>query len=150
MIEAVQSPEVLDDYLRVTTPGIWIFLAAVVCLLAGVLLWGTFGSIETKLTVPVSLGWDRTCCAVPYDQYLPVVQAGEITIDGQVYELDTEYCGVQMTIDETVDPQVVEIGHFQMGDYVAVIALKDTLPGSGVLVGSVTTRIIKPISLLLQ
>ncbi len=33
-LDRISSPEQLTDYLRVTNPGIWIFLAAVVVLLA--------------------------------------------------------------------------------------------------------------------
>ena len=35
-LNRISSPEQLTDYLRVTNPGIWIFLAAVVVLLAGI------------------------------------------------------------------------------------------------------------------
>ena len=31
-LEAVESPESLNDYLRVTSPGVWLILAAVICL----------------------------------------------------------------------------------------------------------------------
>ena len=34
-LDRISSPEKLTDYLRVTNPGIWIFLAAVIVLLAG-------------------------------------------------------------------------------------------------------------------
>ena len=34
-LEAIESPESLNDYLRVTSPGVWLVLATVVILLAG-------------------------------------------------------------------------------------------------------------------
>lgn len=41
------SPEQLTNYLKATTPGTWILLAAVLSLLAGLLYWGFSGRIET-------------------------------------------------------------------------------------------------------
>ncbi len=45
-LERISSPEKLDDYIRVTTPRIWIILAAILVLLMGVIIWGIYGSVE--------------------------------------------------------------------------------------------------------
>ena len=34
-LEAVESPEALNDYLKVTSPGIWMVMAAVILILIG-------------------------------------------------------------------------------------------------------------------
>ena len=47
-IDRVSSPEQLNDYIRVTSPRIWLVIAAVLFLLAGMILWGVFGSVEMK------------------------------------------------------------------------------------------------------
>ena len=41
-LDRIQSPEQLNDYLRVTNPAVWVLLAAVIVLLAGMLIWGSF------------------------------------------------------------------------------------------------------------
>lgn len=48
-IERVSSPEQLNDYIRVTSPGIWLTLGAVILLLIGFIVWGAVGKIETKV-----------------------------------------------------------------------------------------------------
>lgn len=45
-LERVSSPEELNDYIRVTTPSVWIVLAATVALLLGMLTWSIFGRVE--------------------------------------------------------------------------------------------------------
>ena len=45
-LKRVSSPEALNDYIRVTTPSVWIVLAALVILLCGMLAWSIFGTIE--------------------------------------------------------------------------------------------------------
>ncbi len=47
-IERVSSPEQLDDYIRVTTPSVWLILFATIILIIGALVWGIFGKIEVK------------------------------------------------------------------------------------------------------
>lgn len=47
-LERISSPEQLNDYLHVTNPGIWVILAAVIVLLAGVFVWSCTGSLETR------------------------------------------------------------------------------------------------------
>ncbi len=46
-MDRIQSPEQLNDYLRVTNPSVWILLAAVALILAGMLLWGSFAYIDS-------------------------------------------------------------------------------------------------------
>ncbi|MBR1497786.1 MAG: hypothetical protein IJ617_09190 [Oscillospiraceae bacterium] len=48
-MERVASPEQLTDYLRVTNPGIWAVLAAVILLLAGLFAWSAVGTLETAV-----------------------------------------------------------------------------------------------------
>ena len=45
-LERVSSPEALNDYIRVTTPSVWVVLAAVVVLLVGMLCWSVFGRVS--------------------------------------------------------------------------------------------------------
>ena len=48
-VKRVQSPEQLDDYLRVTSPSVWMALAAVVVLLIGTLVWSGVGWLESVI-----------------------------------------------------------------------------------------------------
>ena len=50
-IENVRAPEQLNDYIKVTTPGAWTALAAVIVLLGGLLVWGLLGSVEVARAV---------------------------------------------------------------------------------------------------
>ena len=45
----ISSPEDLTSYLRVTSPGMWIILAAVIALLAGLFTWSAVGILETTV-----------------------------------------------------------------------------------------------------
>ena len=45
----VDSPEQLNEYIRLSNPGVWILVLAIVVLLAGFCIWGIFGKIDTKV-----------------------------------------------------------------------------------------------------
>ena len=52
-LDRIASPEQLTDYLRVTNPGIWVILLAVILLLAGVFAWSMVGTLETTAEVKI-------------------------------------------------------------------------------------------------
>ena len=52
-LDRISSPEQLTDYLRVTNPGIWVVLVAVILLLAGVFAWSMVGTLETTAEVKI-------------------------------------------------------------------------------------------------
>ncbi len=45
----ISSPEDLASYMRVTSPGMWVILAAVIILLAGLCAWAAVGTLETTV-----------------------------------------------------------------------------------------------------
>jgi hypothetical protein len=47
-IDRVTGPESLNDYIRVTSPSVWIALLALLILLAGMLTWSIFGKIKVQ------------------------------------------------------------------------------------------------------
>ena len=49
VLKKISTPEQLTDCLRVTNPSVWITLAAVALLLAGLFVWASVATIETKL-----------------------------------------------------------------------------------------------------
>ena len=46
-VDRISSPEQLNDYLRVTSPAVWVILLAVMLLLAGLLIWSSTAVIES-------------------------------------------------------------------------------------------------------
>ncbi len=47
-LERISSPEQLNDYIRVTTPSVWLVLVATVILLLGLLAWSIMGTIDEE------------------------------------------------------------------------------------------------------
>lgn len=47
-MDKISSPEELNDYIRVTSPSVWMVLAGTVILLAGLLSWCVFGTVNVE------------------------------------------------------------------------------------------------------
>ena len=46
-LERIESPEQMNQILRVTNPSVWLLLTAVILLLVGLLVWGSFTYIDS-------------------------------------------------------------------------------------------------------
>lgn len=65
-MDRISSPEDLTDYLKVTNPGTWIVLVAVVVLLGGLFVWSCAGTLETTASATVVVN-DHTATVVLID-----------------------------------------------------------------------------------
>ena len=71
----ISSPEDLTSYLRVTSPGMWIILAAVIALLVGLFAWSAVGTLETSVDA-TAIVQDHTAQIVAAGQGADSIQAG--------------------------------------------------------------------------
>ena len=56
-VERVSSPEQLNEYIRVSSPAMWMVLLAIIVLLIGVCVWGVVGHLDTTVQT-VAIGED--------------------------------------------------------------------------------------------
>ena len=148
-LEAIESPESMNDYLQVTSPGIWIVLVAVIAILIGAVLWGIFGRINTTVDVAVISSSEGQTCYVPYDKLEGVMSAGLVTVDGHEYSLRMDADTETVIISEATNPYIRVAGGLHIGDVAVEIPVEAGLP-EGIYTGSVTTESLKPITLLFQ
>ena len=58
-MERISSPEELHDYMRVTSPRLWMILGAIVMLLAGFIVYASTATMENTMTIKVQLYQDE-------------------------------------------------------------------------------------------
>ena len=148
-LESIESPESLNDYLRVTSPGVWLVLATVVLLLIGAILWGIFGHIRTTSQVAVTVEGGKAVCYVPYTQADGILKQGMVTLDGKEYPLDTTAELEVAIVPEDASFRLRKAGSLNAGDPVVLVPV-DTDLEDGVYSGVAVTEDLHPISLLLQ
>jgi hypothetical protein len=84
-LDRISSPEQLTDYLRVTNPGIWVVLVAVILLLAGVLAWSLVGTLETNAEVKIAVS-DHTAKVIPLGSE-SLANGMPLRVSGQEYQI---------------------------------------------------------------
>lgn len=126
-LDKIKTPESLNDYVQVSNPGVWLLLAAVVLLLVGAFLWGTYGYVENTVQVEVLASDGEFYCLIP--------EGAEIQA-GMTVKMD----GSQGTV---VDIAVSERG------LIGVIDAKP-IPADGVYSAEIVTERIHPISFVLN
>lgn len=127
-LEKIQSPESLNDYLRVSNPGMWLLLGAIVVLLIGACVWGIFGSV-TSQTEAVAVVEDGQVVCYVEEAYRDRVASGMKVIledrEGTVNEVIRDQDGVEITVTMENPPED--------GFYTAQIILSSERPVSFVL-----------------
>ena len=86
-VERVSSPEQLNDYMRVTSPAMWMVLGAVIALLAGLLILASVKNLETTLPVEAHVD-EGGLTAVVTDA---VKEGMPIRVAGQEVQIETVY-----------------------------------------------------------
>lgn len=63
-LDKIKSPESLNDYVRVTNPGVWLLLAAVIVLLVGAVIWGVYGHVDTLVDADMHVKNGEAFCYI--------------------------------------------------------------------------------------
>ena len=146
-LERLESPEKLNDYLRVTSPGVWMVLGAVIVLLIGVCVWGIFGRIKATTQAVVITESGGSTCLVPQSAIQGVLQYRTVEIEGEDKELVPDVLEPQVISDAT-NVYVMLAGGLKVGDIVYPISLAEPLKTDGIVTGNLVTEILSPMSLL--
>ena len=125
-LERISSPEQLTDYLRVSNPGIWVVLVAVILLLAGMFAWSMVGTLETKAEVKIVVS-DHTAQIIPL--------GSEVLADGMPLR---------------VSGQETQIASAQTDEYGRSVGAAEVDLPDGTYDGIVVTEAVHPIRFLLE
>ena len=150
-LKRLESPEKLNDYLRVTSPAVWIVLVTVIVLLVGVCIWGALGHIDSTVQAAVVSDGDSAVCLVPQEALEGVVEYRTLTVDDKQLELAPSVLEPQAVSQDT-DVYVLLAGNLSYGDVVYpvdVIAAEDGAEAlsEGVYSGKVLVEKVSPMSL---
>ena len=145
-LDRISSPEQLNDYIRVSSPGIWLLLAAVIVLLIGIGVWATFGNIESFVPVCAVSDGNETICYIHENDKYSFPENTPVEIDGEKGTL-----GKVSVLPEAVDSDMPEyalyIGDLKVGEWVYSVETSVKLP-EGIYSAKIITEQVNPLSFL--
>lgn len=111
--DKLRSPDDLDEYVRVTNPGVWVVLAACIALVAGLFTWAFLGTAETSVSATGTCVEGEVVCFLPPNKAANVHEGDVANVNGEL-----------MTVSKigTVPVSRVEVDELVKSDY-----LVDTL-----------------------
>ena len=123
-LHRISSPEQLNDYLKVTSPKVWVLIAAIGLLIVGLLLWSGFTTVESYAT-----GTAR-------------VSGGELTVTfDDATKAQKVLPGMEMEVGD-VKVEVLAVGTNEQGEPVASARANIPDGSYAVRVGDKTTQVI--------
>ena len=148
-IERVTSPEQLNDYIRVSNPGVWMILAAVVILLAGICVWGVFGRLDTKKQASGVCENGKLTCYIKSDDISDVKEDTLVSVDGKEYTVKSVSAS-PVRLDGEKDSYLIYLGGFSETDWVYVFTVDAPDLADGEYSVDVITQRVSPISFVLN
>ena len=127
-LDEIRSPEQLNDYLKVTNPGIWVILAAAVLLFVGLFAWSSIGRLETTANA-IAVIEDGTAKIS-----LTGTASAPITSDMAVRIEETDY----------------SISTVEMDEYGRAVALAPVPLANGAYDAKIILETVSPISFMIQ
>lgn len=149
-LDRVSNPEQLNDYIRVTNPGVWIIMCAVIVLLAGVCVWGVFGRMDTTLTVGAVTEHNETLCYVK-DSDVKALESGmTVWIGDEEYQI-SHIIQQPIQVDDTFAEYLLHVGDLAEGEWVYGVVLDDLYGEDGMISeAEIVIESIAPMSFVLN
>lgn len=145
-IERISSPEQLNDYVRLTNPGVWFVLAAIMIILIGACVFGTVGHIDS--TVPGALISDgnTATCLVKREYGDRFTQDMYVKVAGAEYGVSL-HDAKPVTISSDMDSYALFVGDMQIGEWIYEVDVDGEVP-EGIYEAKLVTERISPLSFI--
>ena len=120
-LKHISSPEQLNDYLKVTKRSVWAILAAVIILMVGLFIWGSFAYISSSISGVAEVEDGTLIMDFDSQEYASNIREG-MTIrigeyESQIYSVGKDDAGYIFALAET---------ELEDGYYDATVTYKET------------------------
>ena len=149
-LDRVSSPEQLNDYIRVTNPGVWMIMSAVILLLTGICVWSVFGRLDTTVSVGAVTENDQTVCYVKETDIQQVETGMQVRIGEEQYQIG-HISQQPIPVDDTFAQYLLHVGDLSEGEWVYAVVLDEMYGDNGIIIeAEIVTESIAPMSFVLN
>ena len=149
-MDRVSSPEQLNDRIRVTGFGVWLLLSGILLVLAGIVVWGIFGRLDTTLSVSAITQQGQTVCYVK-EQSISQIQVG-MAVDAESGSTTVASIAVvPVQVDDQFPEYLCHVGALSRGEWVYEVTLQDALGEEGsIFAAQIVTESIAPLTFVVN
>lgn len=121
-LDRISSPEQMHDYLRVTSPQLWMLLAVVLSLLIGFVIFASTTNMESAVTVKGTVTGGACVVQLDVDQRDNLDPGMPVRIDGKEARITS------LTQDQNGFTGTIDLGDLDIpeGDYDVEIVMEST------------------------
>ena len=149
-LDRVSNPEQLNDYIRVTNPGVWMIMSAVILLLAGICVWGIFGRMDTTITAGAVTENNQTVCYVKDSEFQKLESGMQVWIGEETYHI-AKISKQPIQVDDTFAEYLTHVGDLAEGEWVYIVELDGIYDENGMIAeAEIVIESIAPMSFVLN
>ena len=147
-IDRVSSPEQLNDYVRVSNPGVWMILAAGIVGRIGGCGWGIFGRLETKISTAGTCENGVFTCYVTEEKAAKIKSGMQLNVDGNELSV-SGISSKPVSVNAEMDEYLLYLGGFSEGDWLYEITANGAL-ADGIYKAEIVMESVSPMSFILN
>ena len=147
-MDRVSSPEQLQDYVRVANPGLWMVISAIVILLAGVVVWGFIGKIDTTMSTAIVTDNGKAVIYIG-ESNVEKIEVGMTVRAGENEYKITDIAKEAIKVDSSLTDYAIHASGVTVGEWVYAVSI-DGEHSDGVQKADIVIESISPISFILN
>ena len=147
-LDRISSPEQLNEYIRVSNPGIWMVLAAIVLLLLGVCVWGVLGHLDTTVMAAARSENGAVTVYVREEDISSVEEGMRVILNEEEYIVHSVSAD-PVAVDDSFSDYFLHTGGLKEGQWVFPVTVDAELP-AGVYRASILVERVSPMSFVLN
>lgn len=145
-IERISSPEQLNDYVKLTNPGVWFVSSAILIILIGAIVFGTVGHIDSSVPGSLISDGETAVCLVKREYGFKFTDDMHIKLGDSEYSASLK-SAKPVAISSDIDSYALFVGNMEAGEWVYEIDVDGMIP-EGVYEARVVTERISPLSFI--
>ena len=147
-LDRISSPEQLHDYVKVANPGLWMIISAIIILLAGIIVWGFIGKIDTTMSTAIITDHGNSVIYIGESDAKKLEVGMKVLSEGEEYKI-TAIAKEPIKVDESLTDYAIHASGITIGEWVYAVSI-DGEHSDGVQKADIVIESISPISFILN
>lgn len=149
--DRIKSPDNLNEYIKIATPGMWMGLLAILTFTVGMVFWCIFAKLETRENSAVVVKDGAAKCYLDENMQSYSNDSMTIRIENEVYNLGEHGREMEkLTMDNDSDESLLYLMGKSNPGWYYIYEIEDVNLKDGVYKGVIVIDSVKPISFIIN